>query len=137
MSFVLDGSISLAWYFEDEATEAADEVLERVRKEGAVVPALWCFEVASALQMAVRRRRIDRSFRDRALARLETLTIAIDPESAACAWHESVQLADRHNLTVYDAAYLELAQRRRLPLATLDRALIRAGQAEGVPVIGL
>ncbi len=136
MSLVLDGSVSVSWYFDDEASEAADEVLDRVRAEGAFVPASWRFEVANALQVAVRRKRIDQTFRDRALASLETLSIAVDPESLGQAWHESVQLADRHGLTVYDAAYLELAQRRRTTLATLDRALIKAAGAEGVPVIG-
>lgn len=136
MSLVLDSSVSLAWFFEDEASQAADEVLDSVREGGAVVPPLWYFEVGNALQIAVRRNRIDGALRERALESLTQLAIATDPESVSHLWHEGVRLAERHDLTVYDAAYLELAQRRRLPLATLDRALIRAGEAEGVRVIG-
>jgi len=136
LSLVLDSSLSIAWYFEDEATEQADHVLRRVENEGAFVPALWRFEVPNALQMAVKRKRIDRTFRDRALARLASLRITVDADSERHAWSTSVQLSDRHGLTVYDASYLELAQRRRLELATLDRDLAKAAEAEFVPVIG-
>jgi predicted nucleic acid-binding protein len=137
VSVVLDSSMSLAWYFEDEVTEANDAVLDRVRSEGALVPALWHFEVANALQMAVTRNRVDATFRDRALSRLKRLDIRVDVDSLDQAWNASVALAHRHGLTVYDAAYLELAHRRGLPLATLDRALLRAGRADGVQVIGV
>lgn len=133
---MLDSSVSLAWFFDDEASEAADAVLDSVRDDGAVVPPLWYFEVANGLQIAVRRKRIDGALRERALGRLEQLVIAADAESIGHAWHESVRLAGRHGLTVYDAAYLELAQRRRLSLATLDRALVRAAGVEGVRTIG-
>ncbi len=136
MSLVIDGSITLAWYFTDERTEASHAVLRQVAEEGAIVPALWRIEVANGLQMAVRRKRVDAHFRDRALAHLGTLDIMTDTEGEAYAWSTSVQLAERHALTVYDASYLELAQRRRLRLATLDMALIRAGRAELVAVIG-
>jgi predicted nucleic acid-binding protein len=86
--------------------------------------------------MAMRRKRIDAAFRDRALFNLSTMKIEVDPESHLHAWKAGMRLSDRHGLTSYDAAYLELAQRRRLTLATLDRALIRAADAEGVSVIG-
>ena len=137
MSLVIDSSITLAWYFEDEAGEASDAVLRRVVMEGAVAPPLWRFEVANGLQMAVRRRRIDKAYRNRTLVDLAGLEIAIDPESDAYAWSASVQLSERHRLTIYDAAYLELAQRRRLQLATLDAALARAARAELVSVVGV
>ena len=136
MSIVIDSSITLAWYFEDEVAQASDAVLHDVRKGGAVVPPLWRFEVANGLQTAVRRKRIDATFRDESLADLDVLPIAVDTDSAIHAWTTSVALADRHGLTIYDAAYLEVAQRRRLPLATLDAALIRAGRAERLAVIG-
>jgi predicted nucleic acid-binding protein len=136
LSLIIDSSITLAWYFADEQTKASRAVLMRVAQQGAVVPPLWWFEVANGLQMAMRRRRVDSSFRDRALLHLGTLGIDSDSDSETHAWTATVKLADRHALTIYDAAYLELAQRRRLDLATLDNALIRAAQAEFVTTIG-
>ena len=136
MSLIVDSSIALAWYFTDEQTKASHAVLMRVAQQGAVVPPLWWFEVANGLQMAMRRRRVDSDFRDRALLHLDTLGIISDSDSETHVWTATVKLADRHALTIYDAAYLELAQRRRLDLATLDSALIRAAQAEFVTTIG-
>lgn len=136
MSLVIDSSITLAWFFKDERTPAVLAVFSDVQDAGAVVPILWRYEVANALQMAVRRRRITTADRDETLADLTEIDVMLDPEGNEHAWSSSLRLSDRHRLTVYDAAYLELAQRRRLPLATLDRALIRAGEAEGVKVIG-
>ena len=86
-------------------------------------------EVANALQMAVRRKRIDAAFRDESLADLGQLNIAADPDTDVFAWSTSLQLAQSHQLTVYDAAYLKLALRMALPLATLDQDLLNAGQA--------
>jgi predicted nucleic acid-binding protein len=136
LSLVLDSSVALAWYFKDEQTEAIRAVLHQVIEEGALVPALWRFEVANGLQMAVRRKRIDDAFRDRALTHLAAIPIEVDPESELHAWSASVRISTVHGLTVYDASYLELAQRRRLRLATLDSALIKAANAELVTVIG-
>ena len=136
MSVVLDGSVTLSWCFLDEHTEASLAVASRVADEGAVVPALWWCEVANGLQMAVRRRRIDEAYRDLSLADLTRMEIQTDPQSEGFVLSASVRLAERHGLTVYDAAYLELAQRRRLELATLDTQLIAAARAELVPVIG-
>ncbi len=136
MSLVLDSSITLAWFFEDERTPAADEVLQRVVESGAVAPALWRLEVANGLQTAVRRSRIDPAFRDASIADLQALLVAIDPETHHQAWTGTLQLAARHGLTLYDAAYLELALRRRLPLATLDRELRAAADVRGVELLG-
>ena len=126
MSLVLDASLTLGWYFEDERTPAGDAVLDRVIEEGAVVPSLWRYEVANGLQMAVRRNRIDTAYRDASLAELRLLPITVDRAGDDLAWTATLALAGRFRLTVYDAAYLELADRRGLPLATADRA-IRAG----------
>jgi predicted nucleic acid-binding protein len=89
VSVVLDSSITLSWYFEDERTDASYAVLQLVAEEGAVVPPLWRFEVANGLQMAVRRKRIDSDFRDGSLADLTKLEIATDPDSDAHAWSQS------------------------------------------------
>ena len=135
MSLVLDGSAALAWCFDDESTAAIDAVMLKVANEGAVTPSLWRFEVANGLQTAMRRKRIDQSYRDRMLAHLAALNIRVDAESDSYVWSATAQLATLHGLTVYDAAYLELAQRRRLPLATLDAALAKAARQAGVDVV--
>ena len=111
-------------------------VLEQVTDVGAIVPALWRLEVANALQMAVRRGRIDASFRDASLADLGKLDIQIDAETDRHAWTTTLQLAGRLQLTVYDAAYLELAQRCALPLATLDEALRTAASTLRIALLG-
>lgn len=130
MSVVIDSSITLAWLFEDERNDAVDAVLRHVAEHGAIVPSLWKLEVANALQTAIRRRRIDEAFRDAALGNLAALDIAIDDETDRVAWSTTVLLAQRHGLTTYDAAYLELARRRHLPIATLDQELIQASSSE-------
>ncbi len=86
--------------------------------------------------MAVRRSRIDAEFRRASLADLALLDITTDPHTDNQAWADTLQLADRHRLTLYDAAYLELAQRRKLPLATLDQELLIAAQAAGIKAVG-
>ena len=136
MSFVLDASVTLNWYLDDERTAAADALLMRAAVEGAVVPALWRLEVANGLQMAVRRGRLDPRYRDAAIAELGHLPITVDPETDAPAWGGTLHLADRCQITLYDAAYLELARRLRLPLATLDAKLGRAAATAGVDVLG-
>jgi predicted nucleic acid-binding protein len=137
LSLVIDASLTLAWYFSDEATPATEALLDRVAANGAVVPMLWRLEVANAFQSAVRRKRIDTAYRDAALTTLGRLAITIDDETVAQAWTTTLQLSERYGLTVYDAAYLELAQRRNLPLGTLDRELRQAGAATAVPILGL
>jgi predicted nucleic acid-binding protein len=136
MSLVLDSSVTLAWLYSDEITEPIRRVFEAVAEHGAVVPALWKLEVANSLTVAARRGRIDREFRRAALGDLAMLEITTDAHTESNAWGQTVQLADQCELTVYDAAYLELALRRRLPLATLDEKL-RAGATDcGVEVLG-
>jgi predicted nucleic acid-binding protein len=137
VTLVIDASLTLSWYFEDERTPSANAVLDQVTNEGAVVPSLWRLETANGLQIAIRRQRIDTAFRDRALTHLAHLPITIDAETDAQAWTTTLQLADRFQLTLYDAAYLELARRRALPLATLDSALRTAGEALGLPLLGV
>ena len=135
MSLVLDSSATLAWIFSDESTPSIDTIFDQVAEQGAIVPALWVLEVANSLTVSVRRERISPQERSDALADLTALEITIDPETEQHAWKATLQLADQHGLTVYDAAYLELAQRKRLPLVTLDRALVLAAQAASVEVL--
>ena len=136
MSLVLDSSATLAWIYGDETTDAIRTLFDQIADTGAVVPALWRLEVANSLTVAVRRGRIDAEFRRAALADLALLDIGIDPHTDAQAWTGTLHLADRYGLTLYDAAYLELAQRRMLPLATLDTALLAAAQAAGTRTLG-
>ena len=136
MSIVIDASLTMAWYFDDESTPATDALLDRVASAGAVVPGLWRLEVANAFQMAVRRQRIDAVYRDASLAELSYMPITIDADTGTYAWSTILRLAERFSLTVYDAAYLELAQRRSLPLATLDRELRATAPSLNVELLG-
>jgi predicted nucleic acid-binding protein len=137
VSLVLDCSATLAWVYGDETTGAVCAVFEAVAAGGAWVPSLWRLEVANVLEIGVRRGRHDGAFRDATLADLALLPIRLDPETDQQAWGATAQLAARHGLTLYDAAYLELARRRSLPLATLDRELRVAALAEDVPLLGI
>lgn len=127
--------MAIAWQFEDEATPAADEALARTVSDGAVVPTIWRLEVANTLRMAVRRKRCDEAFVEGAIDRLEGLPIEDDDETSLHAWARTSALARDEGLTVYDATYLELALRRKLPLATGDQALIAAGKRRGLEVL--
>lgn len=137
MTVVIDASLTVAWYFDDEATLATDAVLDRVVESGAVAPTLWRLEVANALQSAVRRKRITAAYRDESLAELAALPIVVDPDTDVHVWTTTLRLAERFGLTIYDATYLELAQRLALPLASLDEALRRAAADSNVPCLGL
>ena len=132
MSIVLDASMTLAWLFEDEQTDQVFATINHVYMGGASVPPLWRYEVANGLQMAIRRQRITPDYRTRCLDKIDELPITIDPDGVSEIWSTTIKLADLYRLTVYDAAYLELAQRRRLPLATLDAALSKAARESGV-----
>ena len=136
MSLVLDSSATLAWIYSDEVTEGVRELFDTVADAGAFVPALWRLEVANSLTIAVRRGRIDVEFRRAALDDLALLDITTDNQTDTHAWTETLQLADLFRLTLYDAAYLELAHRRGVPLATLDEDLSAAASALGLRVLG-
>ena len=137
MSLVLDSSVALAWFYADETTSAIREVFQLTKTGGAWVPALWRLEVGNVLLMGIRRGRHDLTFVQAALADLSLFPISVDPDTDSQAWAAALHLAQRHQLTLYDAAYLELAQRRGLPLATLDGDLRTAAVAEGVHLLGM
>lgn len=136
MSLVLDCSVTLAWLLPDEDAQPAQAVLDRVVASRAWVPSLWRLEVANSLQSAVRRKRIDAAFRDASLADLDLLNIQTDRDTDRFAWNETLHLADTCRLTVYDAAYLELARRLSLPLASQDEPLRSAAAKCKVPLLG-
>ena len=135
MSFVLDNSVALAWCFEDEQTPPIMALLDRVVETGAMAPLLWPLEALNGLLVAERRRRLDAAKRAELAGLLRALPITLDDDTAEKSWGDTLRLAEAFRLSVYDATYLELAQRRRLPLASMDRALCSAAAALGVVVL--
>ena len=131
-AFVIDSSLAVAWHFEDESDAYADAVEDALAVSAALVPSLWPLEVANALLMGERRKRTTEAKVSQFLALLHALPIHMDDETTSRAWHDSLQLARAHTLSVYDASYLELALRRGLPLASLDKPLKKAATAVGV-----
>lgn len=131
-SFVVDSSLASAWCFPDERTDYTNAVLRTLSGPvEAVAPRLWAYEVRNGVLMGFRRKRITKAEAEGFLDSLQGLPIRlIDPVS----YGEVFQLADRHGLTVYDAAYLDLAVRESLPIATLDSALIRAAAQSAVAI---
>ncbi|MDI3339840.1 MAG: type II toxin-antitoxin system VapC family toxin [Sphaerobacter sp.] len=133
MAFVLDASIALAWCFPDESTSAPYEVLDALRTTSALVPAIWPFEIANALLVAERRERLHPADSVRFVELLRALPITIQVRSFDLGVTSLLDLARAHGLSAYDAAYLELAAREGLPLASLDERLRAAAAAAGVP----
>jgi predicted nucleic acid-binding protein len=132
MAFVVDCSVSLAWFLEDERNAFTDSILRATQTSDHWVPAVWPLEFANGLLMAQRRKRINREARVDALKRVLLPGLHID--TAPLDMGAVSELAERCDLTTYDAAYLELAVRRGLDLVTLDRSLARAASAEGINV---
>ncbi len=131
--FVLDGSVALAWFFQDEADPYADSVVARLPAAGAIVPQIWPLEVANAVAMGERRKRSTEAQAAHWLGFLASLPITVDDETNDRAWSDVLSLARAHHLSVYDATYLEVALRRGLPIATLDDKLKAAASAAGIP----
>lgn len=125
----------MAWVFADEATESTDALRDSLLADSAVVPVLWAIEVGNVLLVAMRRGRINESEWTQVCQDLLTLPIDVDPASSDRVFHQVAPLAKTHKLTVYDAMYLELALRLDLPLATLDRQLMTAGESNGVVLL--
>ena len=135
MTFVLDASTALAWHFDDEDSPYADRVLERLQTEGAFVPSIWALEVANGLLMAEKRGRMSIAETAEAVEDMLGLRITILEADAVLALRTILVLARGQGLTTYDAAYLDLAMREGLPLATQDRDLKRAAGRVGVELI--
>jgi predicted nucleic acid-binding protein len=129
---VVDASITLAWILPDEGEAFALRVLERIEQGEGLVPTLWALEVGNALLTAERRGRLRTSELSRAIRFLTDLPIRWEPASPPFELDAVLQLARTHRLTAYDAAYLELAVRSGLPLATLDEELHRAAKKLGI-----
>lgn len=132
---VVDCSIAIAWLMPDEGPSSARSVLDLVARDGAVAPAHWPLEVTNTLLVAERRGRLTGAQRSTIVRHISSLPIVIDDETAERAWTRTLDLADRYGLTAYDAAYLELAERRSLAVGTLDRALGAAATGHGIEVL--
>jgi len=132
--FVVDASITLAWCFADESSDTTDGVLRRLLTEGGVAPGHWPMEVSNGLRFGERRGRIDEARWSVARSLLTDLPVDIVQVDVAAAL-DVVDLARRHDLTVYDAVYMDLAASRGLALATADRRLAAACRAAGVALI--
>lgn len=133
--FVLDSSMTLSWFFEDESTRATEKVLDLLLAHGAVVPALWTLEVINVLSLAERKGRTTAAKSDLFRLRLDALRIEVDRESDRRVTDEVMTLCRSHTLTSYDATYLELASRRGLPLATLDVDVKKAAKKLHISLI--
>ena len=133
MPFVVDASVTLAWCFEDEATPQTEAILDRLIDDTAIVPALWELEVSNVLLMGERRGRLTEAQSARFVALLGQLPIHVD--SATVEMGAVLAAGRRHELTAYDAAYLVLAEREGVALATTDAGLRSAAKGAGVAVI--
>lgn len=135
-AFVLDSSVALTWYFPDEQAPETDALLRSLGDGGqAVTCGHWSLEVTNVLLGAERAKKRPQASSAQFLALVEKLPIEVDPETHLRAASTPVALARKHGLTSYDAAYLDLALRRGIPLATLDQQLRKAARAEGVPLL--
>lgn len=139
-AFVLDCSVTATWLFPDQGTPETEALLDRLGSEGALVPGIWHLEIGNVLVRAEGVKRIAKAKVATYLHLLRRLAIVTDTETDERALRETLLLARECSLSTYDAAYLELAMRRGVQLATLDRALIRAArymQVETVPKTNL
>lgn len=136
MSFVLDASVALAWAFEGEGTPVTEAALEALREQPALVPTIWYYEIGNALVVAQRRGRLTAATAAHFVELLGQLPITAVELAAGLLWGTVSTLAREQGLSVYDAAYLELAMRKNLPLATEDQALREAAGRVGVVLLG-
>ena len=131
-SAVVDASVALAWGLPDEQSEYSDAVFDQVQDSTIWVTAIWSLEIANSVLMGERKRRFGEAETLRFFEMIESLNVAVDPLNLTETLERIVPLAREHQLTAYDASYLELALRKRLPLATLDQRLAKAATRAGV-----
>ncbi len=136
MPFVLDCSMAMSWCFSDERTDYSDRVLASLQVDEAIAPSLWILEVLNVLLVAERTKRLKEADSSRFLQLLSELPISEVAQSSENESRMILTLARQHNLSSYDASYLELAIREGVPMATQDRRLIKACRKSGVTVFG-
>jgi predicted nucleic acid-binding protein len=135
-ALILDCSVAMTWLFLDEITPQTAKILDRLDNEAALVPTLWFLEVANVVALAERKGRIALAEGTKFVNNLAMLKIESDAEAPERAFDELLPLCRTHQLTSYDAVYLELAFRRKLPLATLDEPLRKAAKKLGIKLLG-
>lgn len=135
MEWVFDTSVTMAWCFDDECTPRTEALLEKLELQSVIVPGHWSLEVANVLAIATKSGRISPAKRTAFIRMFDAFSIHVDPETHSLAWSDILRLADSCRLTSYDAAYLELAMRIGVPLATNDEALKKAAKANGVALL--
>lgn len=136
MAIVLDSSMALSWLFADEGDEGSDAVLDRLAEEEAIVPSLWPLEVANALLVGERQGRVARSDSVGFIELLDALPITSDLQTFERPFRDILPLSREEGLSLYDGAYLELALRLQVPLATKDVRLAKAADRLGLTVLG-
>ncbi len=134
LDLVIDNSVVMAWCFQDEVGHEADSILDGLEQGKAFVPSIWPLEVGNVLLVAERHRRLGEGDSARFLALLSELPIIVDQEPPERMFKEILALARQQKISTYDASYLDLAMRKGLPLATLDRKLTAAAQRSQVPL---
>jgi predicted nucleic acid-binding protein len=135
--YVVDASAMLGWLFKDEQQVNADDILDRLVEGGLLAPGHWAFELSNVLLMAERRGRVTANDITEFMVLLSAIEITLDPIDFDRVWISVRDLARRYRLTVYDAAYLELAQRVGATLVSKDRALLVAAEAAGVGILAV
>jgi predicted nucleic acid-binding protein len=131
-ALVVDASVTLTWLFEDQKTRYTLAVLEAIASGIAVVPGIWALEVANVVALSERKGIISAGQRAQFLALIESLPAQVEHYHPRDVWREVLATALKHRLTTYDAAYLELARRLGIPLASLDTDLVAAAKRESV-----
>jgi predicted nucleic acid-binding protein len=137
--FILDNTVTMAWCFSDEATEFTETLLSRLSNltDSAIVPALWLYEVVNVTELAVRKGRITEEKARAFLESLADLPIEIENPTTTQMFVSVRELAGHYKLTAYDASYLELALRHKLPIAAFDNALAKAARDAGINLVQL
>jgi predicted nucleic acid-binding protein len=134
---LVDASVSAGWFLKDEVNEYSEWILDQMQSEEPVyVPSAWLLEITNLLFNAQRRRRIDRKYRDEALAQIPRLSLTMLAAPTIADLATLSHYSDKHQLTAYDAEYLRLAVERKYILATLDGNLLAAAKREKVQVVG-
>ena len=129
---ILDCSVTASWFIPDEFSKSSFNIRDKIRERGAIVPTIWSLEVGNVLLISERRKRITKEQRQKALYILKDLPIKTDELTFKNAWFETIEIAEKYNLSLYDACYLELSLRCNYPLATFDNNLKQAAKLAGV-----
>lgn len=133
--FVIDNSVVMAWCFKDEISRYSDRILDSLEVFTGFVPSIWPLEVSNVLLSAERKKRISEADSARFIALLAELPIIVEQESPERMIKEIFALARKHKLSSYDASYLDLAMKKGLPIATLDKNLLAAAKQSKVPIL--